>query len=605
MVIAKESSEDKAITPPRPIKDIPRRPGVYLFKASGERVIYVGKAKDLRSRIGSYFRASADLDPRKQTMVRTVRDMSFIVTDTELEALALEANLIKQYRPKYNVILRDDKNYPYLRIDPKEAWPKLDVVRRIKRDGAVYFGPYVPASAMYEAIRFIRRTFGIRPCRYRLDHPMRPCIQHQMGRCPAPCAGLIEREQYMRSAQDTILFLRGKKTELMDELEARMKALSSELRYEEAAEVRDSIRALRAAFESQKVVAPELGNVDVLGMVRDGADAACSVFFVRDGIMIGAKSFYLKAMGTMAAGELLHGFMESLYGSSGLVPADNIYVPEEPDGIEAFDLWLEGLRGGRVRIIVPRRGKKHELLEMAEANALLELSRRRAEGTDGILKEMAKKIGLADPPRSIGAFDISNLAGSEPVGAFVFWEDGKFKHDSYRHMKIKTVEGIDDYAMMRETVGRVLSSAEIETPDVVIIDGGAGHLMAGMEAVDALGLEHSPHVISLAKNPDRVFLPCGGESVDITDHSASSLLLRRIRDEVHRFAVSYHKKLRAKRLLSSPLEGIRGIGPKRRLQLLKHFGGYEAMREAGVDMLAALPGMNRAAAEAVKEALGD
>lgn len=585
------------------MEELPHRPGVYLFKAAGERVIYVGKAKDLRARVGSYFRASADLEPRKQTMVRTVRDLSFIVTDTELEALALEANLIKQYRPKYNVVLRDDKNYPYLRIDPHEPWPKLDVVRRLKRDGAVYFGPYVPAGAMYEALRFIRRTFSIRPCRYRLDKQMRPCIQHQMRRCPAPCAGLIEREVYMQAVQDTILFLRGKKTELMDELEARMQQMSDELRFEEAAEIRDSIRALRAAFESQKVVAPELGNLDVLGMAREGADAACSIFFVREGIMIGARSFHLRGMGTMDAPELMREFVLSLYGESTLQPPQSVYLTEQPEDAVEIEQWLGGLRGARVHLVTPQRGKKHDLLNMAEENARHELERRKKEPHVDALEDMGRKLGLDHTPRSIGAFDISNLSGSEPVGAFVLWEEGHFKKDGYRKLRIKDVEGIDDYAMMREAVRRILS--DIEPPEVVMIDGGAGHLMAAMEELDELRLNNPPHMVSLAKDPDRIFLPCGGEQVNISDHSPSSLLLRRIRDEVHRFAITYHKQLRAKRQLSSPLEGIKGIGPKRRIALLKHYGGYDAMREASPEDMAKLDGMNIAAARAVKEALGD
>ena len=594
--------ETPDIKPPRPLAELPHRPGVYLFKASGEHVIYVGKAKDLRARVGSYFRASSGLDARKQTMVRTIRDMSFIVTDNELEALALEANLIKQYRPKYNVILRDDKNYPYLRIDPKEAWPKLDVVRRIKRDGAVYFGPYVPASAMYEALRFIRRTFGIRPCRYRLEKPMRPCIQHQMGRCPAPCAGLIDRDVYMRSVEDTILFLRGKKTELMDDLEARMLSLSEEQRYEDAAEVRDSIRALRAAFESQKVVAPEIGDADVIGLIRESGDAACSVFFIREGIMIGAKNFYLKAMGGVDEAELMHGVIESLYCGV-LVPPPSVYATEEPEAAEEMEQWLGRLRGARVHLMTPRRGKKHDLLHMAEENARVELSRRRLECSDDMLAEVGRKLGIDHAPRSIGAFDISNLSGSEPVGAFILWEDGRFKKDGYRLVKIRDVEGVDDYAMMREAIRRVLK--DIEPPEVVVIDGGAGHLMAALEAVEDLRLEHAPHVVSLAKDPDRIYLPCGGEQVDITDPSPSSLLLRRIRDEVHRSAITFHRSLRAKRQVRSPLEGIKGIGSKRRVELLKRFASYDEMREATEEEIAATPGMNIIAARAVKEALGE
>ncbi|MGD8352462.1 MAG: excinuclease ABC subunit UvrC, partial [Nitrospirota bacterium] len=290
------------------VSSSPRKPGVYIFTGPGERVLYVGKAKNLRSRISSYFQKAGDLDPRKQAMVRDIKDLNYIVTDNELEALALEANLIKQYKPRFNVILRDDKSYPYLKLTVNEEWPRLEVVRKVRRDGAMYFGPYVPSSSMREALDFIRRNFGVRPCRYRLDRPMRPCIQYQMGRCPAPCApGKISREDYMREVQDVVMFLKGKKRDLLDELRAKMARYSGEERYEDAARIRDRMEALGRAWESQKVISPELGDLDVIGCHTNG-DAAFQVFFVRNGVMVGAREFYLRDAGVISPGELYHSF---------------------------------------------------------------------------------------------------------------------------------------------------------------------------------------------------------------------------------------------------------------------------------------------------------
>jgi excinuclease ABC subunit C len=587
------------------LSSVPKRPGVYIFKGPKEKVLYVGKGKDLKARLGSYFRKSAALDARKSSMVRGVRDFSYIVTGNELEALALEANLIKQYRPRFNVILRDDKNYPYLRLTLNEEWPRLEVVRKVKRDGAMYFGPYVPAGAMWEALSVIRRHFGIRPCRYRLERPMRPCIQLEMGRCPAPCAGLVGREEYMRAVDEVVLFLRGRNTELLDELEARMRRASDELRYEEAALLRDRIAALGRAFESQKVISPELGDIDVIGCHAcggEGGEAAFQVFFIKSGVMIGSKDFYIRDVGGLQAGELMHGFLEMFYAKE-IVPPAEVVVGTRPEGVGNLAAWLRGKRGGRVRIFVPREKKRVELLRMAEENARLMFEARGGAGAAGALLEIQRRLALPEVPGSIGAFDVSNISGGEAVGAFVYWAGGAFQKDRYRRIKIKTVTGVDDYAMMRETVGRVLKEEEV-MPDLVVVDGGRGHLEVALKALGGLG-PGKPMVASIAKDPDRVFVPYVEEPVSVEDRGASSLLMRRIRDEVHRFAISLHKKLRGRRFMESPLEKVPGVARKRRLALLRHFGSLEAIRRAGVDELAGVPGMDRRAAESVRKALGE
>jgi excinuclease ABC subunit C len=585
------------------LSSVPRRPGVYLFKDRKEKVLYVGKAKDLRARLGSYFRKSAGLDARKAAMLRRVGDYSCIVTDNELEALALEANLIKQYRPRFNVILRDDKNYPYIRLTVNEEWPRLEVVRKVRKDGAMYFGPYVPAGGMWEALSVIRRHFGLRTCKYSLDKPVRPCIQHDMGRCPAPCAGLVSKEEYMRTVEEVVLFLGGRNRELLDELGARMKRASDEMRYEYAAELRDRIAALRRAFESQKVISPELGDMDVIGHFAEGGEAVFQVFFIKGGIMVGAKDFYLRGMEGIAPKDLMHGFVEAFYAKE-IMPPEEIVLGVRPGGVGNLTAWLKKKRGGRTRVFVPKEQKRVELLRMAAENARLLLEARRGAGIGRTLEEIRDRLELPSLPESIGAFDVSNISGSEPVGAFVYWSHEVFVKERYRRLKIKGVAGIDDYAMMRETVSRVLRDGEA-APDLVVIDGGKGHLEAGLQALDGLPADvPRPMVVSVAKDPDRAFLPGAGGTVGLEDRSASSLLLRKIRDEVHRFAIGYHKKLRGKRLMVSPLEGVSGIGKKRRLALIRHFGSLEGVRKADVDELASVPGMNRRTAEALKKALG-
>jgi excinuclease ABC subunit C len=578
------------------LSSVPQKPGVYILKGPKERILYVGKAKNLRNRLQSYFQKSSQLDIRKSSMIRNVQDFSFIVTDNELEALALEANLIKQYKPRFNVILRDDKNYPYIRLTINDEWPRLEVVRRIKKDGSMYFGPYVPAGSMWEALAFIRRNFNIRPCKYKLDKPMRPCIQYQMGRCPAPCAGYVSRKDYMKAVDEVILFLKGQNRQLLDELQRKMQKFSDELRYEEAAKIRDRINALKRAWESQRVISPELGDIDVVGFYTEGKDAVFQVFFIRNGIMIGAKDFYLRDIAGMPLNELMHSFLEMFYAKE-IIPPEEIVTGVKPDGLRSLTAWLRQRRSSKIKITVPSEGKRLELLRMAEENARVLYRSRKSGGVEATLEELKQRLSLKALPHSIGAFDVSSISGSEAVGAFVCWADGAFRKDMYRHLKIKTVTGVDDYAMMEETVKRVLK--DIELPELIIIDGGKGHLEAAKKAIGGLKLD----VVAVAKRPDRAFISASDEPIWLEDHRASSLLLRKIRDEVHRFAISFHKKLRKKKLMESPLEKIPGVGKKRRLSLLKHFGSIDAIRDAEVEELAKVPGMNRKVAEAVKKTI--
>ncbi|MBA4374118.1 MAG: excinuclease ABC subunit C [Thermodesulfovibrio sp.] len=603
------------------LKDIPEKPGVYIFRDEVNTVLYVGKAKGLRSRVRSYFHKSLSLDERKAAMVKLVKDFEYTVTGNELEAFVLEANLIKQYRPKYNILLRDDKSYPYLKLTLREEWPRLEVVRRIKKDGARYYGPYVPAGDMWNILSFIRNTFRIPTCRYSFDKPLRPCIQHQIKRCDAPCDGSVDHAEYMRMIHEIRLILEGKNRHLLDSLEKRMQLYSDELCFEEAAVLRDRISAIRKISESQKMVAPELGDLDVIGLSREGEGAAFKLFFIRNGIMTGYRQFLLDHTSGETDQGLLRSFIEQFYAKE-IIPPRLLACSVLPEDRAILATWLSEKRDARVLISLPERGIKKELVAMAVENAAL-LLKAGSHGQDsaGLGKEVAELLGLLYAPVDIGAFDVSNISGKEPVAAFVYWKDGGFRKEHYRHIKMDAVKGPDDYAMMREMVIRtfgkqghgaggkgqegdkVLSAAgrNAAVPDLVIIDGGKGQLEAAMQGLAEIGVKTS--IIGIAKDPDRAFIPGRAAPVGLEDGRRGQLLLKRIRDEVHRFAISYHKKLRARRMLESPLEKIPGIARKRRLELLRHFGSIEGIRSATVEEISGLKGFNRTIAVRLIESL--
>ncbi len=580
------------------LSSAPSKSGVYIFKNAKERVLYVGKAKDLRNRLRSYFRKSSKLDPRKTAMMRDVKDFTYVVTDNELEALVLEANLIKQFKPRFNVILRDDKNYPYLKLTVNEEWPGLEVIRRIKKDGALYFGPYVPAGSMWETLAFIRRNFQIRDCRYPLDKPMRPCIRHQMGRCLAPCAGLISREEYLKLIEEVRLFLSAKKKDLIEGLKKKMLRLSGETRFEEAATIRDRIKALERALESQKVVAPELGDIDIIGFYRADSEVSFETLFIRNGIMIGSRDFFIKNIEDISDSELLHSFITQLYSKDLILPSE-IIVPKLPEEPKSLKMWLGHRKGAGVKISVPKTGKRKELVDMASENARMTYRNKKELNFDDLLLDIKERLKLERLPEDIGAFDVSTTSGNESVGAFVYWSDGEFRKNMYRRLKIKTVQGVDDYSMTREIIERIIRNLEGNLPDLVIIDGGKGQLEIVRKVIanNITILKEPPMLIAIAKDPDRAYPTTFEEPVDLEDRRRSSLLLKNIRDEAHRFAVGYHRMLREKGLLQSPLERIPGIGKKRRFELLKVFGSIEGIRNANIDGIARLKGFNKVVAE--------
>ena len=583
---------------PQRLSTIPSKPGVYVFNDTRQKVLYVGKAKNLRNRIRSYFQKKSVLDPRKAAMMRDVQDFSYIVTGNELEAFVLEANLIKQYKPRFNIILRDDKNYPYLKLTVHEEWPGIEVVRKITRDGALYFGPYVPAGALWDILAFIRRNFRIRDCRLSFNKPMKPCIQHQMGRCVAPCAGYVSREEYGKLIDEIRLFLNGEKKDLIGNLQKKMLKLSEEMKYEEAAGIRDRIRAIERAMESQKIVAPELGDIDIIGFHQEGGEVLFKIFFIRKGVMIGSKDFLVHTIREFPDKELLHEFIMQFYAKE-IIPPAEIAAPVLPEEARILEGWLGQRMGKRVRIRKPVKGKKRELVDMAMENANFAFRERRAMTTREIVLDVQERLNLVHTPGSIGGFDISNISGDEAVGAFVYWEEGAFDRDRYRRMRIKTVRGVDDYSMMEELIERIIRNLEGSIPDLLLIDGGKGHLEIAKKVVEKnhAALKKVPEIVAVAKDPDRAFLTTLDKPVNLEDRKRSSLLLKSIRDEAHRAAVGYHRKLRGKAFLTSPLENVTGIGKKRRLELLRVFGSVENIKNATIEAIAGLKGFNRSVAE--------
>jgi excinuclease ABC subunit C len=601
------------------LQQTPTSPGIYIMKAAKERIIYVGKAKNLRNRVRSYFQKSASLDERKQKMVEEIEDFEYVVTGNEMEALILEANYIKRVKPKYNIILRDDKNYPYLKMTVNEEWPRIAVVRKIEKDGASYFGPYVPAGAMWEMLNFIRRNFPIRICRYRMDKPFRPCVQYQMGRCLAPCSESLrtetDRKNYLDTVEEVKSFIMGEKRELLSSMQNRMQKYSDALQYEDAARLRDRIKALEKAWESQRVIDPELGDTDVIGLYRDRGEAAIFMLFIRNGTVIGQKDFFFKKLGDMESEELVASFIEQFYSKDMLLPG-KIIVPLRAR-LTTQKKWLSARKGSAVRLHYGKSQLESKVLTMANENAFYSFSKYKDTRVDETLLNIKNLLKLKRLPHRIRAIDVSNISGSEAVGAVIAFEDGRFIKDDYRLFKIKTVKGIDDFAMIGEVVGRYLKSIKDENslPELMLIDGGRGQLRSALQAMKDFDLPVEMAAIAKARDEvpgrnstvrsefERVYLPGRKEPVYLDPFLPSTHVLQKIRDEVHRSAVNYHKKLRTKRTLESPLEKISGIGKTRRLLLLKHFGSLDEIRNASVEEIASLKGMHKKLAEDLKKAL--
>ncbi|WP_420265240.1 excinuclease ABC subunit UvrC [Candidatus Magnetominusculus dajiuhuensis] len=582
--------------PPEKLSITPPLPGVYLFKNAKEKILYVGKARSLRNRLRSYFHKSISGDLRKSALVDEATDFSFVVTQNEIEALALESNFIKQYRPKYNVILKDDKNYPYLKITVTQQWPGIEVVRRFDHGGDIYIGPYVSSRGMRETLDFIRKYFHVRTCKYKIENLKRPCVEYQIGHCGAPCVGLISGEDYMAAVNEVIDFLKGDNQTILANLTQSMTAHSDALRYEKAAIVRDKIAAIRETWETQKVIDPALADSDVIGYYGTGSEGMFNVFFIRNGVLAAVKDFHIKDLKGLSYKQLLYTFIEQFYNKD-IIPPERIIVAQKPAQPGTLRAWLKKRKGSPVDIIIPPPGTPTDILTMANETAKRNLSLKRGSPDIAIMSELAQRLNLSAPPTDIGAFDVSTISGSESAGAFIRWRDGRFAKDSYRRLKIKTVTGVDDYSMMTEIFMRVAKNLGDEFPHLLVIDGGKGQLESALSALrqlnaEGLFVDNAIAIISIAKNPDRVFIPGALRGISLEDGSQSSLFLKRIRDEVHRFAITYHRKLREQRMKRSPLENIKGISKKRRLELLRHFDSIEAIRAAKPEEISSLKGFN-------------
>ena len=588
------------------LAQLPDRPGVYLYKDGKGQIIYVGKAATLRSRVRSYFQESRARDAKTDALVGQIRDLEFIVTGNELEALILESNLVKKHRPRYNIILRDDKHYPFLKLTTNEEYPRLVVARRVQRDGAAYFGPFYPATAMRETLRLVRQLFPLRTCRIKIDgKKSRPCLQYYIHRCNAPCASLETEEGYGRTVREVERFLEGKNDGLARELTDQMEAAAAEEKFEQAARLRDRVQALNTVRERQKIISTEDSDQDIVGVVRQGQDACVQLFFVRRGRLLGRESFFFDRLSGASEGEVLSAFLLQFYARE-VVPPPEILLSVDVPEAELTGEWLAGRRGGRVELLAPQRGRKRELVAMAEENAALALQSHllsRGNRTQAVLDELQRALGLPEPPHRIEAFDVSTFQGGETVASMVVWKDGDMAKDDYKRYRIRTVTGTDDFAAMHEAVtrryGRVLETGGV-LPDLVLLDGGRGQLAAGLKALEAIGLDYVP-MISLAKRAEEVYTPDRLEPLVLDLTSPALHALQKVRDEAHRFAVTYHKKLRTRRTISSVLDQIPGVGPALRTSLLKTLGSAKAVRGASVAQLAAVPKVSPKLAERIHD----
>ena len=582
---------------------LPEAPGVYLFKDENGRIIYIGKAVVLRNRVRSYFQSSRSHTPKVRALVGRIADIEYIVTGNEIEALILECNLIKKHHPKYNISLRDDKSFPYLKVTVNEAYPRVYATRRVLPDGARYFGPYADAGAMHETLRLLKRMFPLRTCRT-LD-AARPCLQHHIGRCLAPCTGKVDQAAYQEMVRTVTLFLEGRSDNLVRELRRRMEQAAERLEFEQAARLRDQLAAVEKVIERQNVVTGA-GDQDALGLARAGDNACVQVFFIRSGKLVGRERFLLVNSADEEDAEVLAAFLKEYYSRAGFIPREVLLPLPLPDQA-LFSAWLSGLRGGKVAVEAPRRGVKKDLVVMAASNAaehLKDAALRSGGGPEAAREaaaDLGRRLGLTAAPERIECFDISHIQGAETVASMVVFAGGLPQKDDYRRYRLSSLEGKpDDFAAMREVVSRRYRGGGEggPLPDLIVIDGGKGQLSAALEALQEAGAAHLP-VIGLAKEFEHIFRPGEGEPLILPRHAAGLKLLQQIRDEAHRFAITYHRKLRARRNLWSLLEEIPGIGPKRRKTLWDYFGSLAKIREAAPEDLARAPGMTREAAAAV------
>jgi len=582
------------------LETLPVRPGVYMFKDGEGHVLYVGKARVLRDRVRSYFQAGRPIDPQRGDMVSQIADLDLVVTDTEMEALALENNFIKRHQPRFNILLRDDKNHPYLKLTLDEEYPRIYVVRRVAEDGNAYGGPYIPAKLGRRTASMVHRIFGIRSCKEILNgRRPRPCLQYQIKRCLAPCvAEICSLDRYHQAAQDARLFLEGRTDEVVKSLRAQMEEAAQDSRFEEAATLRDHIRALDRLEAPQKITTTDIDERDLFGSHVEWDRGALQIFSVREGKVVGREGYLVHRVAEPE--RFLSSAIQQYYADGQRYVPREVLVPVEIPDRGLLEEWLSARRGTQVRIRIPQRGEKVRLLEMVVRNARLAFDlewRHPRTQSEEILRGLQDLLQLEVEPRRIECFDISNIQGSDVVASMVVFEDGLSKKSDYRKFRIKGLGGTpDDFASMREVVGRryrrLLEEGK-ELPDLVLIDGGKGQLSAATEALAELGLGDQP-VASLAKREELIFVPGHDEPVALPRSSPILQFVQRVRDEAHRFAIGFHRQTRSKRTLRSELDDIPGIGPIKRRKLLSRFGSLRGVRGASIEELTSAVGRTTA-----------
>ena len=603
---------------------LPDKPGVYLMKDARGDVVYVGKAQSLRNRVRSYWQKQAPAGEihRIRSVIDRVADVEVTQTDSVSEALLLEANLIKRYKPRFNVRLKDDKSYPYIKVTLADDFPRVERTRKLVNDGSRYFGPYASASSVDESMNLVRRLFPFRTCTIDIQEGeralQRPCLLYHIKRCQGPCIEAISKADYRADIEQVELFLEGRQETLVKALRREMTAAADRTEYERAGALRDKIRAIERTMESQKMAAFARTELDLVGLARQDNQAAVQLFVIRDAKLIGRDVFLLEAAREAPDEEVVGSFLEQYYARGGSIPRE-VYVPTEIPGVADLEGFLAERRGGPVHLRVPQRGEKRELLALATRNATETLAREQARWladqgkTLRALEELAEALDLPASPHRIECYDISNFQGSESVGSMVVFEDGKPRSGEYRRFRIRTVSGPNDFASHQEVLRRRFRMTRTgdegaeearrwAMPDLVIVDGGRGQVSAAMEVLDELGLHDLP-LAGLAKEREELFVPGRPDPVVLPPTSPALYLVQRLRDEAHRFAITYHRNLRAKRSVRSAFDDLPGVGPKRRRELLKVFGSVKQVREAPVEQIAAVPGIGRSLAARIKATL--
>ena len=606
-------NEKRPLTIKEKLANLPTKPGVYLFKDKFGEILYIGKAKILRNRVRSYFQAGRAPEPKLKRLVARIADLETIVTDSEVEALILEANLVKENKPRYNINLKDDKSFPFIRVT-NEPYPRIFPTRKIIQDGSRYYGPYTDVQTMRTLLKTVSKIFAVRSCNYHLtDEQIRAnkfkiCLDYHIKRCYGPCEGLIDQAEYNKIIDNVVDFIQGHTQKVEKDLTVRIHKLSSELKFEQAARLRDQLQSIEMFQQRQKMVDGSHIDRDIIAVAQEANDACCVVFKVRDGKMIGRQHFYIKGVRDEAVNSVITSFIKQYYLQSDYVPKE-VYIQEDPEDRETLLNWLTEKRGSSVRMILPQRGDKAHLLKMSIRNAKLLLDelllqkKQKKELIAGSVVALQDTLKLTVPPKRIEGFDISNIQGTNPVASMVCFINGVAAKSEYRRFKIRSKETPDDFLMMHEAVfrrySRILNEKK-SMPDLILIDGGKGQLNAALKALKTLGLTEQP-IISLAKRLDEIYIPGNPDPQNINHVSPAIKLLQRVRDESHRFAVTYHRKLRKKRTLISVLDEIPGIGPERRKILLETLGSLQKVKKASVRELMQVNGISESLAKDIRE----